>query len=96
MSAKKQIFSAWLIAIIWDLFLQYLGTKGIIHYGSGDEPLWAVAVYVCATILLLYGLWNGSRSVGEPLTFTRLINLLLGFPNWIIVGLYLAIIFVFL
>jgi len=89
--SKKLIFFAWVISVFWDLLMQLLSVYDLVEYGTGSVQWWVVIVYILATVLLLYGLWLGSRSIEAPLSISRFLNLLFGYPCWIPVSVYLVI-----
>lgn len=95
--SKKLIFSAWVIALSWDIVLQILSSYGYIEYrmwNAWNDSWWLAVVFIFATGLLLYGLWLGSRGIGEPLSLDWSWNLLFGYPCWVPVSIYLVINFI--
>ena len=93
-TSKKLIFIAWIITAVWDLFLQVLQHFGLFNYNPQDIPFRVAIVFIFAAVLILYGLWLGSRGIGTPLSIRVFLSLLFGYPCWIPVSIFLVVNFV--
>ncbi len=92
--SKRLIFTAWVITLVWDSFLRVLDHFHLFHYDPQDIPFPAATVFIFAAIMMLYGLWLGSRGIGIPLSIRVFLSLLFGYPCWIPASIYLLINFV--
>ncbi len=92
--SKRLIFIAWIITLVWNSFLHVLDHFDLFHYNPQDIPFRFAIVFIFAGVLMLYGLWLGSRGIGIPLSIRVFPNLLFGYPCWIPASIYLLINFV--
>ena len=53
-------------------------------------PVWGEVIMATASVLILGGLFLGSRGVGKPLTTRLFFSLLFAFPCWIPAVVYLV------
>ncbi len=81
--AKRIISAGWLVAAVGATLV----TRAMAM--EADLPLYAVIVYNLATILMIYGVYKGSKGAGLPLDRKRFFSLLLGYPCWIPALIYL-------
>ena len=93
-TSKRLIFIAWVITLVWDSFLQVLDHFGLFHYNPQDIPFRFAIVFIFAGVLMLYGLWLGSRGICIPLSIRVFLNLLFGYPCWIPVSILFVMNFV--
>jgi len=75
-TAKKLILTALIIDLSWDIVLKILNSHGYVEYQTGHDSWWVAIGFFIAVGLFLYGLWLGSRGIGEPLSFRLFWNLL--------------------
>jgi hypothetical protein len=93
-TSKKLIFIAWVIVVTWDSFLQVLQHFDLFNYDPQNIPFRVAIVFIFAGMLMLFGLWLGSRGIGIPLSVRVFLSLLFGYPCWIPVSILFVMKFV--
>ena len=85
-TGKKIIFYSWGILVATLIILHIIKSKTYLlkFYSKYNLHYGIDFILVVVTVLMLIGLWKGSRGVDAPLTIRRSLNLLFGYPSSIL------------